>query len=547
LEEFARMIPQRLREMPDLPAGVDRLLQRNQPAAVVFEGLVDEGKADAGEPSWATVGRMLEEEHFRHVQRRAHFMRHVWSVPVDDYLQEALPTIAGHPYEALVRSYGQDGAACRQTIFGLARGLDLSEIELAQEMALHDELMRVDPAFAREPWQVMLRHVDQVYRDYAVLLYASRDAPKRPAARPLIMFSPHAPVAVAALTECEEQFIQALLPEWLETYKRNPVVLLALGKRAMKQGVPGQAESYLRRAVQFSPDRLAYLALAEAYKAQGKIEQWQKTLDEFLTKEDYGLDHAQVRVQIARYFMGRKEWDKATPYAEAAARTWAGWAMQCAGECAEGRQDWKRAEQWFRAVSERYESSWLEWYLWCRRTGKAELQAAQQLAGERAERVGAGASAGDLLAAGVFWTLTGRPQEALEAFRRANTKQAGESTLFFVALAADAAGKRAERDAAWRELAGHQTKFGLVAQQLQGSLARGEGMAPDAGELENLIKGLPPRQQSDVHWFVGRFLDLRGRKAEARKHLEACLNIPEGYSWIQTLAAVRLRELKAER
>lgn len=51
-----------------------------------------------------------------------------------------------------------------------------------------------------------------------------------------------------------------------------------------------------------------------------------------------------MRVDIARHFMGRKEWDKARPYADAAAQTYAGWAMLCAAECYEGLEDWDKAE-----------------------------------------------------------------------------------------------------------------------------------------------------------------------------------------------------------
>ena len=99
--------------------------------------------------------------------------------------------------------------------------------------------------------------------------------------------------------------------------------------------------SALSRYIELSPDAWAYQTLAATYKEQGNIDRWKETLDEFLKKvEDPGLDHAKVRVEIANYYMGLKQWDKARPYAEAAAATWAGWAMSCAARCAEGEQDW---------------------------------------------------------------------------------------------------------------------------------------------------------------------------------------------------------------
>ena len=97
------------------------------------------------------------------------------------------------------------------------------------------------------------------------------------------------------------------------------------------------AERALSRYMELSPDLWAYQTLAANYKAQGKIDRWLETLEKFLNNvEDLGLDHAKVRVEIADYYMGLKQWDKAKPYAEAAAQTWAGWAMECAARCAGG-------------------------------------------------------------------------------------------------------------------------------------------------------------------------------------------------------------------
>jgi hypothetical protein len=156
--------------MPGMPAGMRRLLRQDRPMHVVFDGLVDEGKTDADEPSWAAVGRMLEETHFRHVQRRAYFVRHIWSVPADDYVRDALPTIAGHPYEAVVRMYGQDWPERRKTRSELVRTMAFSEVEMPQEMALSDALSQVDPSFGEVLLKLMQRHGDNTYRDCSVLL-----------------------------------------------------------------------------------------------------------------------------------------------------------------------------------------------------------------------------------------------------------------------------------------------------------------------------------------------------------------------------------------
>ena len=102
----------------------------------------------------------------------------------------------------------------------------------------------------------------------------------------------------------------------------SPPVLAALGWHYFQAKQYGNAERVLSRYAVLSPDLWAYQTLAGNFKAQGKLDRWQSTLDEFLAKvEDRGLDHATVRVEIANHYMNLKQWDKARPFAEAAAAT----------------------------------------------------------------------------------------------------------------------------------------------------------------------------------------------------------------------------------
>ena len=98
-----------------------------------------------------------------------------------------------------------------------------------------------------------------------------------------------------------------------------------------------EAQRALVRYIGFSPDHWAYDQLAKNYKERGDLAHWQSTLEEFLAKtEDHGLTHASVNVQLANHFMALKKREQAEHYAEAAARSGAGWAMMCAAEYAEG-------------------------------------------------------------------------------------------------------------------------------------------------------------------------------------------------------------------
>ena len=190
----------------------------------------------------------------------------------------------------------------------------------------------------------------------------------------------------------------------------------------------------LRRYLEMSPDRWAYQVLAGAFKQAGKFDKWQEILDESLKQEDTGLDHAQVVVEIARHFMSRKEWDKAWPYVDAAAQTYAGWAMLCAADCYEGLQEWDKSEQWVRRASE----------LRRRPNGVVLLVQAHGQGGPqggsswppRTSPSPSSMGIQDLLEVGLFYTLTDKKQETLDVFQRAKRLQPGqpaESVLIYCA------------------------------------------------------------------------------------------------------------------
>ena len=75
------------------------------------------------------------------------------------------------------------------------------------------------------------------------------------------------------------------------------------------------------RYIRFSPDYWAYEQIAKNYKAAGDLTRWESTLEDYLIKaEEHGLTHAQVRVELARHFMEKKQWDKAWPYGQGGRR-----------------------------------------------------------------------------------------------------------------------------------------------------------------------------------------------------------------------------------
>ena len=71
----------------------------------------------------------------------------------------------------------------------------------------------------------------------------------------------------------------------------SPAVLAATGWHYSQNKQYAEPASAFAAYIVLSPDYWAYDALAANFKAQGKIDRWQTTLDDFLKKvEDPGLD-----------------------------------------------------------------------------------------------------------------------------------------------------------------------------------------------------------------------------------------------------------------
>src|SRR5204863_3239188 len=200
---------------------------------------------------------------------------------------------------------------------------------------------------------------------------------------------------------------------------------------------------------------------------------WQETLEAFLKEEDTGLTHAGVRVELARYFMAKKEWQRAQPYAEAAAETWAEWAMVCAAECAAGLGEWDKAQQWLQRISMRYANSYAKWYFWCLRTGKGDVKAAEQVVKQHLQQFGGRLTTNDLMCSAVLQLAAGQPKPALEALQQVYQEKPTGWRALNIALVCDELKDREGRDKALQKVDDHPWNSKL-AELFNQCLAEGE-------------------------------------------------------------------------
>ncbi len=554
MEIFSNDLRTNLKDQPGLPASVATILKDAGVEAKVTAALIDAGGVDDDNAlSWGALGRLIREARFVQVWHRARFMANVWSVPVDDFLAESRPLIADHPYRALVEGFGSEARSQPATSLAKLLEVEIPDIELTEfgYMALFD---RFDPSKKPALWREALLHDDHIYRDQAMVhrlgLPTELDGQIPVTAGHVEQTSPHAPLIRAERVLGAWDSAEPHAAEWEAAAGQQPDVLAALGRRYVALQRWDDARRCLSKSLDLSPDADIYGALAKSYKEQGDFANWQATLDRFIEREeDYGLEHARTRVEIAQHFMRLKQWNKAQPYAEAAAQSWAEWAMRCAAECYEGMQEWEQSELWVRRISERYpNTSWANWFLWCHRTGQGNLDVARRGAERHARAMGERSGGGwrDML--GYLHLLSGEPKEALDDFRNGYRElKVMEDGMGAIAkaLLADQLGDLKLRDETLERVCidfkDTAPKTIRVCQMFRDVLSRGKDAQLDLAAVDPIIESASPVGRETIEFFVGWFVKQHGNPAAARVYLRRCAASPNTYVWFRSLAVEMLR------
>jgi tetratricopeptide (TPR) repeat protein len=546
-QALEQAFPGGLGAIESLPAGIKREAGGEPGAGVtdVAAALVAAGApaSDGGEPSWAALGHFVSETQFVQTQTRMNFMRYDWSVPVDEYWRQVRPGVAGHRFRTYLESMAMAPGDAAQALGELAERVDLTGIETT-ELPMIRALIGTGKPRGREAWNVALAHEDEAATELTFSMSVFTNGARLTRARDILTVSPYQPYARAVLLEADWDSVKDRSAAWERESEGFPTVLAALAYHASSVKDYARAQTLLERYVKLSPDVWGYQSLADNFKDQGRTDRWRQTLEDFLADvEDLGLDHAKVQVQLADDYMARKQWDKARPYAEAAARSWAAWTMFCAARCAEGEGDWARAETWLRRTAERYPDAHLEvWYCFCKRTGHGDLGAArdfvQRYIDENAGRPGMVTD--DY--AGRFYWAEGRTDDARAAFTRSFERDGAFPSGLSLAALADDANDAARRDELLKGLTTdpkyQSTRSLPIYKMLAGTvLAPGGGKPLDGAALEREFKKLDNGQVGNNEFFIGWYLKNHGHREDAKAHLRRCAEA-EGADRLYRLLAV---------
>ena len=537
-----RTVPQRLQKLAGLPPDAAELLNRASIRDVslseVAESLLQTpAENDTGEFSWRVLGRMLQEVEFIQLWRRASFMRFQWAVPADDFIEAVEGVAAGHRYRALVDLCSTDANRWQAAAEQATSRLELEELEYPLFAAFQKALGDAWKTHWTEQYVAAeLRpslHVDDVHRDLLARMEQENWRAPGSLSERLMRVSSASPDAAAAMLQQHSNLSPEELAALEQKFPHHPQVLKLL---AGLNAEPDVQKRRLREYIKLSPDTWAYRLLAELYRREGNLDQWKAVLDECLDQPEFGLEHAQLRVQIADQYMDQSQYGKARPYAEQAAESWAEWAILCAIRCYRGLGEDELEGVWRSRIVERYPKTnhWLDYYVWARRTGSDEAQRlltiVDPLMAEAAPRFDAESQ----YMVGLFYQLSKRPKEALAAYRKGadghlDARQTAFDCLWMAALAGEL------KDAATRDQALERVakltdpaaaSLRRLADWLQESWKLAADARPDLAAARAIAAGADPKDRTGIHCFIARALEQRGQWDDAVEFYQAALADP---------------------
>jgi tetratricopeptide (TPR) repeat protein len=514
--------------------------------------------ASTGEPSLAVVGQMIQEIEFAEIVRRLQQQAERKSVSLDDAVATYQPIFAPHRDASFIGTIGRKGTAIREAIDKMARAIDPAALGYNEALAFQPLREHDEPRFAA--WlSIASAHADPVFADEMLglrLRVAGGPARQELESRSMEMLwktSSKLPTGIAARIAHDWRHAQPEAAAIEKEYADDFIVMTALTFAYLDHKQFQDAERCAKRRIELMPSGFTYGMLATVYKRQGDMAHWEQTLRESMDK---GFDRNKICTQLARYYMARRDWKQAAVYAEEAATNFAVPAMRTAARCHEMLENWKRSEEIMQALSERNGSSAHEWLLWCYRTGRGDVQAADDCARKYFESIGGGASPSALTRIGAYYLLRKEQDKALVVFGKAFDDGHETYTAMHAVLIADALGKADRRDGLLKRIVEDAKKeqptsiagvYGQLAVWMQQGLTPARGHDFNFKEVDHILHLSPksPRPgEANLAYFVGEFLKNRGAADKAGDYFLRCARTQNYQFFNYVLACQALRDLK---
>ncbi len=547
------MLRQQMPRLPGLPESAKELLDVGEDEVVNAANLVAElhsqGTKDGNEFSWQVLAKLTAETNFCHVWTRAHFMHHMWSVPVDNYLREVAPLIESHPYQKFVNMTGYDDAQLAELMNSTLSNLHRSSLPPQAQLKLLASVEDIDRRQFNNIRRSEKPPIDQTHRALTLRMHATREkADRLKVAEQILEISKHSPVGIAFKIKSDGKLSKEEVEELTKPYRHHPAVLRALAESPPMQGVQ---KKFLEEYVRLSPDYSAVSRLADWHKFEGDIDNWLATLERYLKLPPIGLEHGRIRVDIAEHFMGKKEWDRALPYAEAAAESYAQWAMRCAVQCNQGKGDLDRAQLWYSRMADRYPSSADAYIDWLRNHDRNDPQFIA-LRVSKIEQEAKSLPWNQRFAAGCQLMLLEEYERALSIFAQAtdNVSDARSRCYngLFAAVLAHKLGRKQQRDEILKTISNNTDATQAKSQQLAGLMlaaVNDEATTFNTTTFAKLLEDANSEDRVNLNYFVGKFLAFSGQPDAATVYFKASSTTPDTENYVtNAMARQELRDAR---
>jgi hypothetical protein len=195
----------------------------------------------------------------------------------------------------------------------------------------------------------------------------------------------------------------------------------------------------------------------------------------------------------------------------------------------------------------------MEWFFWCKRHQKGDLEAAEVLARDYAQKLLPRATPDDRQEMGIFYALTDKPREALECFRKAMEAANNPYDCLHVAVLAMALKDAELRDTAllrviekgdaWHAAKGTKGVEVELAREFRNLLELGAGAAPEPGTFSKILARSPDAPATaNGAYFVGRFLEFQCSPAHAKEYYQQAVKTGAIQKWNYLLAREALKK-----
>ncbi len=548
LPEGARLIAERHKEEPDKLADP---ADEHRARVEMIEQLrqASQKNSDQSEPSWQALADLAYDASFIQAWRVVDCENTLLGMKSDISIDALAPLVEKHRLGPCLRVYSTDRERGRAAMTDLVKVADSTSVELpAAPFTVWAH--RVNPDFYNRVATELIRHRDILFED--LLRSGSSNIPDlyNDAFKRISEVAPYQPRSIAWEIQMSGDFPQKSAEEWEAKYGNNAQLMLFLGQKHRRWHHPDDAERCLKKSIEITPTYEAHFALADEYRDRDEMKACQATLEQSLELPSYSLEYWNAQSQIAYILMNKGEWKAAQPHALAAAESYSGWGLIAAATCAEGLKQWTVAEQYYRAVSERYDGSADNWYHFCLRRGRGNIKGARAFTEQTWKAAKPPLRSDQIWSRAIGDIADGNLKKAQEMLVDATNKRApDEYSLILAAILADKLKDTAARDGYFQEI---ETRFNpthpmpILVHFFRRALHQPDPYPWNRESFDELIDFSSIGNAAYAYLFAGLFLENRGQSELARTYLEAAATSGNIHHYPCVLSNMALRQKKVK-